>query len=358
MKRQSTTRLATYLTAIAATALMGCQVPGAHAKPPAVVPPEKIDSVTVYPIWMGDRLYDNVGDALGLVLEKQGVPNVWPTDHEFTPALEVEWEQAAKAFGQKVRKDGIKSEHALLAAYVGSRAEGVKEIRIAVVDEKGQVVLRDVQTRDDPAFKRTRPGDPMACCFFVAERLKPYLDTSAHHGEQGRMMRVWAERSGLPAREERAAIEQREEKFEDNAPNCQVVIYPPRIGDEVDRQRAEHLVAEINKRGWFNAQIAKEAPVLKVAGNSNEQRVLWDLAKRFQDYVKEHPPAADYALYADYLMAGEKVGAVHFVICDRSGAWVVVDFQNSHHADFQAVKPQSRADCDELLLRMLKDCVQ
>jgi hypothetical protein len=91
----------------------------------------------------------------------------------------------------------------------------------------------------------------------------------------------------------------------------------------------------------------------------NEQKVLWDMARGVREFVQAHRPDADYVLYAHYLMGKDAsgktaVGGVHFVICDREGRWVVVDFQNDHHGDFNAVNPKSREDCDQLVARRLK----
>jgi hypothetical protein len=38
-------------------------------------------------------------------------------------------------------------------------------------------------------------------------------------------------------------------------------------------------------------------------------------------------------------------------VCDRNAEWVIVDFQNSHHADFQSISPTSPDDCIRLILR-------
>jgi hypothetical protein len=51
-------------------------------------------------------------------------------------------------------------------------------------------------------------------------------------------------------------------------------------------------------------------------------------------------------------------GYVHFVICDRRGEWVIVDMQNSHHPDYQSVKPISQADCDKILVKRLEQYVR
>jgi hypothetical protein len=80
------------------------------------------------------------------------------------------------------------------------------------------------------------------------------------------------------------------------------------------------------------------------------------LAREFRDYAKKNPTDADYVLYADYVFNPQnwEQGFVHFVVCDRKGDWVIVDFQNSHQADYQSVKPTSRERCDQLLVQRLE----
>jgi hypothetical protein len=92
----------------------------------------------------------------------------------------------------------------------------------------------------------------------------------------------------------------------------------------------------------------------------NELKILWDLAREFREYCRKNPSGADYALYADYGFNPEQweQGFVHFVVCDRSGEWVIVDMQNSHHPDYQSVKPTSREDCNRLLVQRLKGYLQ
>jgi hypothetical protein len=105
------------------------------------------------------------------------------------------------------------------------------------------------------------------------------------------------------------------------------------------------------------AEPAKQALLLKASqADPNEMKVLWDLAREFRDYAKKNPVDADYVLYADYRFNPQRwqAGFVHFVVCDRQGEWVLVDMQNSHHPDYQSIKPTSREDCDKLLLKRLE----
>jgi hypothetical protein len=71
--------------------------------------------------------------------------------------------------------------------------------------------------------------------------------------------------------------------------------------------------------------------------------------------VLANKPDVDYALVADYVIRPDngQVWAVNFVICDRAGDWVIVDFQNNHHDDFNAIAPKTADDCADLVSRRL-----
>jgi hypothetical protein len=102
---------------------------------------------------------------------------------------------------------------------------------------------------------------------------------------------------------------------------------------------------------------ADQAILLKTSqADPNELKALWNLAREFRDYVRAHPPATDYALYADYVFNPQNVdqGFVHFVVCDRKGEWVIVDLQNSHQPDYQSIGIISRDRCDQLLIKRLE----
>jgi len=102
----------------------------------------------------------------------------------------------------------------------------------------------------------------------------------------------------------------------------------------------------------------RDGPQPQIPGAPNEQKVLWDTARAVQKFVKENPPKTDCVLFADYRGAKLdqnqwKVGYVHLIVCDRQGEWVLIDFQNSHHADFQSIEPKSKADCNRLAVKRL-----
>jgi hypothetical protein len=134
------------------------------------------------------------------------------------------------------------------------------------------------------------------------------------------------------------------------------MVYPTRVGgDHTDQTSATHLSELLNEAGLCQATVAKTGPVLKGEGWPNEMRVLWLFAYAARSYVRQHPTDSDYVLFADYWDSPRKTTwAVHFVVCDRAGDWVIVDLQNSHHPDFQRINPKTLADGDRLMLERLK----
>ena len=201
------------------------------------------------------------------------------------------------------------------------------------------------------------PKDPMTCCVFVSRRLQELWklqDPLRGDAPSGKMARFWREDAGIPDEDELDAIEKRSETLKRNIKTATCTVYPIRVGGESDKQCAADLVAMLNERGLGKAETSQTDPALKIAGHSNEQKVLWDTARAFREFVKKNPPATDYAVYADYGLYGSKVRYVHVIVCDRAGDWVLIDLQNSHHPDFQQIDPKTAADASRLLLTRLK----
>jgi hypothetical protein len=129
------------------------------------------------------------------------------------------------------------------------------------------------------------------------------------------------------------------------------------MGGAVNAASATELAKMINAARLCKAAPAKNSMLLKASqADPNEQKTLWGLAREFRDYAKKNPADADYVLYADLVFTpgNWEQGFVHFVVCDRKGEWVIVDFQNSHHDDYQSVKPTSREGCEQILLKRLE----
>ncbi len=317
-------------------------------------------SFTVYPILLGNKPMKNVGEVVALLLERGGVKHLEIAENTFHPSENSEWEQITKEFAQFIPKQKIQTKYALYGEFMGTRETGVQEVRTVVVDAKGDVVWQDRQTPEDAAFQQTKPSNPMTCCVLMGKRLQDRFslkDPLREDAPNGDMAERWREKSNVPPKEEMNAIEERLNELKKDHQDTSLTVYPVHVQNQTYREHTETLCKMINENNLFKAQPAKNAVNINVPGNSNEMRMLWDLAHAFREEVRKNPPPTDYTLYADYIMAlpDGPVGGVHFVICDKKGEWVMVSLQNSHHENFQKIDPDSVEDCNRILVRQLED---
>ena len=303
----------------------------------------------------------DVGNVVGQMLEESGMQNLEATDMAFVLPADADFDQSAGYFGEFVRRNPIKTEYALYTEFVGRPgASRVDELRAVIVDRAGGIVWIDRQTPDDPDFKRIKPGEPMTCCVLLTERVRTLLDISKSARDKsgkGKFARMFAENSPAPGKAEWAAMEQRQAAMKKAGRNATVAVFPVRLSDdEVGNEDAAHLAELLNKKKLCDAKDVGSPLRVKIQPSRNEQEPLWELARAFQDHVKRNPPEADYVLLADYIMhpRGDRAWAVHFVICDRDGEWVIVDFQNDHHGDFQSIDPKTFDDCGRLVAKRLQ----
>ncbi len=315
-------------------------------------------SFTLFPVKMAGKYYKNATEVLALFYEKAGMDNLEIADAAFKVSPETDFNQAGALFGAYVRKNPILTDYALYAEFCGTRKTGIQEVRFVIVDRTGALVYLDRQKPDYPDFKRFRVRNPMTCCVLVAHRFRAMLGLpeSAKPGREGKLARLWAQRSGHPSKEEQAAMKKRCETLHRAGKSMKLLLFPVQIGKALDLKCAKHLAEMLGERGLCLADVAATAPRFDLKPTPNEQRRLWDLALAFRNHVRKNPPEADYALFAEYLLnpVKEKVHAVHFVVCDRAGEWVIVDFQNEYWPDFKNLRPRTSADCDRLVVKRLK----
>ncbi len=307
-----------------------------------------------------------VGKILGVLLEQAGMENLETTDSVFVLAADVDFDGAAGAFGEFVRANPIATGYALYAEVVGSKGDPpqIDEIRSVVVDKAGDCVWVDRQTSVDADFKRIKPSCLMTSCVLLTERVRKQLDipkSAKNDSGEGKFARMMAKNSPGPDKAEWAAMEKRQAAMKKAGPAARVAVLPVRLSDEkVGKEDAAHLTKLLNEKKLGAAEVVDSPLRVKIQSSHNEQKLLWDLARAFQDHVKQNPPEADYVLLADYMMhpRGERAWAVHLVVCDRYGEWVIVDFQNDHHEDFQSVDPKTLDDCGRLVARRLMGYLQ
>ena len=316
-------------------------------------------SLTIFPVMLAGQSNKDAADVLGLMLERAGMEQLDTTEVVFKPAENTEFEQLSAAFGKFVRRQELPTGYALYMEVTGSPATGVDEVWAVLVEQNGDLVWAERQGPEDRAFKRVQPRNPMSCCSLVSQRLIKTLDLIPPPADQvknGKMARLWAEKSGTPDDAEREAMDQRRKLMSKAGKGRELTVYPVQINNQAHGDAGQELTNILIDDRLAEVQVAKDEPWFRIQPNSNEQRRLWDLAHAFRDYVRAHPPETEYALCAEYVLREDlqKVWSVHFVVCDRKGEWVIVDFQNDQQPDFKRLKPQSRADCAELVAKRLK----
>jgi hypothetical protein len=328
-------------------------------------------SVTVFPvaIWATNKpekrvggIGQDAGKVLGVLLEQAGMGNLEVADSVFVLPADVDFDESPGRFGEFVRANPIKTDYALYAEIVGQTGNPpqFKEVRSVIVNKAGEAVWLDRQTRDDRAFKRAKPGCLMSCCVLLSERVRKQLRiprSARDDSGEGRLARMFAESAPGADKAERNAMEKRQAVMKKAGRGVKVAVYPVRFSDEeVSQESAAQLVGLLNKKKLCKAEAVDSPLRVEIKPNHNEQKLLWDLADAFQAHIRQNPPESDYALLADYMMSRQKnrAHAVHFVVCDRAGEWVIVDFQNNHHGDFQSIDPKAPEDCGRLVAKRLK----
>lgn len=316
-------------------------------------------SLTILPTRLAGQPFDRMTEVIGMMLEQQGLKTIELGKSAFTPGGKAGLKELAEGVGEFVKKTPIPTEYALYAEFNGARQTGLNELRAVVVDKSGAMVWTDRQAGEDEAFKKLGHAEPMSLCMLLVERLGPQLglnEETAKAAKPGKMATIMDERSGLPPEAERSALNGRQQEMKNAMPRGTVLVFPARVGDKaIDASSAANLAKLINGAKLCKAS-SGQAMLLKASqADPNEQKVLWNLAREFRESVRKNPPAADYVLYANYVFNPQnwEQGYVHFIVCDRKGEWVIVDFQNSHHPDYQSLKPTSREACDKLVVQRL-----
>ncbi|MFZ1937159.1 MAG: hypothetical protein WAU84_25755 [Thermoguttaceae bacterium] len=310
-------------------------------------------SLTILPVRLGGRPWDRVSEVVGLLLEQQGLEKIELGKTAFEPATKADPQGLAASVGKFVKGHTIATEYALYAEINGNREVGLNELRVVVVDKAGAVVWTDIHR------PQGNDRDPMSLCVLLVQRLSPQLslnEETAKAAKPGRMAAIMNERSGMPPENERATLPERQKRMKESRHRATMVIFPVRMRGMANTESATDLAKLIKEAGLCKAVPAKESVLLKASqADPNELKTLWTLAREFRDYSRKNTPDADYVLYADYVFNPRRweQGFVHFVVCDRKGEWVIVDMQNSHHPDYQSIKPTSREGCDKLLIKRL-----
>jgi len=332
-----------------------CQSGDPVSRLPAAEPQGELKagaSVTVFPALLAGAANADVANVLGILLERGGSTQVEIEPKAFVPEKGQDFAAQAAAFGAFVGKAGLKTDYALFASISGVPGKGIDGVRGALVDKQGKVVWSDEQQKGSKAFDAARPGEPLDCVVLLVQQLRKPLrleDPMRANAPASKLEQRMKAQTGVPPETELKAMDERLAALRlAGAPA--ILVYPVRVGSEWSADGAAAIVAAIEKAGCAKARAVAEAIPFTAQASSNEQRTLWSAARSIQEAVRkaklEQP---DYLLFADFLMAGEKrAGAVHTFLLTPAGDLVFVDYQNSHHGDFQKVAPASVADCARL----------
>ena len=317
--------------------------------------------VMVLPVRLFDGTMSEAGEVVGelvaVSLEHGGMRKVDWTTQAFSRSGEATFQQMSTAFGDYVRGSAITTEYTLYAEFLGTPGAGVAEIRGLLVDKGGNPVWSYRQTPEDEGFKKMRPREPMQCIVMLVNALREPLglqDPFGPNAFEGRLTERWAKRTGLPTSGERAALQKALETARTKFAGSKLVVFPTLIAGQPDRKQAAHLADMLNGQKLGKAEVATAQPAIEIQNVPNEQQRLWQMARAIREYLRQKPGAADYAVLADYAFAPDgKAFTVHFVVCDHNGEWVIVDYQNDHFPDFQAMELKSGDDCDRLVTKRL-----
>jgi hypothetical protein len=247
------------------------------------------------------------------------------------------------------------TDYVVYAEFLGKPQTGVRELRTALADRQGAVLWKETLRPGDAAFDRAKPNEPMTCCVLVVDRLYGALkipQAKRRAVTDGRMAQLWEAKSGMPKPAEREAMKPRLAAFKHRTTR-NVTVLPVLVNNAPDAKLAAQLAEELKGAGLCVASAAEAGPTHKPAPTTNEQKRLWEFARAVREFAADKK--AEYVLCADYLLKPDgEAHSVHFVLCDAAGDWVIVDYQNSHHDDFQRLSPKTAPEANRLVVERLK----
>jgi len=325
-------------------------------------------SVTVYPIIItpskniAASIPGRIAEVVGMFLERANMEQVELGEATFSPHDSDNLSQIAAGFGQFVTKQPLKTEYALFGQFMGTPATGPQEIRTVVVDKTGAVVFADQADKQALSHSKIKPDCPLECSLFLVDRLGKVWDLEdpmRAGAPEGKLAEVLKRRSGLPAEETVAAMNKRLAAAKATFAASTVTVYPIHLWTDWDNSGAAQLAKLLNEQSIGRAQTTETEPQLTIAGDPNEQKILWDTARSFREFIQTHPPDTQFALLADYGLSPSSDGShsanhVHLILCNRTGDWVMVDFQNSHQPDFRSIDPRTVDGANRLAVMRLK----
>ena len=217
--------------------------------------------MTVFPVVLNSgepisgvpaNMSKNIAEMVGLFLERGGVKEVEIADAPFAPPQNADLAKLSEAFGQFVQSQKVATEYALLGQFFGTPGKGVDEIRLVAVDRQGKVVLSQQMDRQQLSQGGGEKVDLMIASYRLVCRLQgPWglADPNRKDAPEGKMARLWAEKSGLPPKSEQDAMQPRLNALKQSIKTSTVAVYPVRVSGKSDEQLAAWLAELLTKEG-------------------------------------------------------------------------------------------------------------
>ncbi|MBK8099629.1 MAG: hypothetical protein IPK26_21185 [Planctomycetes bacterium] len=345
--------------------LRACASPTAAQDPQPAAPQTALHDagvkapLTLYPVHLLGQPNAQVAEALGLVLERYGMPDL-EIAAAFTLPADTAWDAIPTRFAAHVKQTaaGQPARWHVYAQFLGTPKTGPDEVRFVVVDATGAVVCSDRQTHADADFQRTaaKDPDPLGCSTLVAERLFTLADWRKAPGsvKDGKLTQRWREKSGVPDRKQLAAMKTRLQALQKDLANARFVVLPVLRDGGQDAAAAARL-AQACGEALGSAKATAGEGKLEVPPSSNEQKRLWDLARAVGKAVAGQQLAGEHRIGVDLGFDRERgSGFVHVVVCTAAGEPVVVDFVNDQNPVWTKAAPKELADLEAIAVARLR----
>jgi hypothetical protein len=325
-------------------------------------------SITVYPVVLGrsDKPDDadtikfgvRVAEVVGLGLEQHGMhPEISDETPEAIASEDslIQMEQKLQAFVTENKPD---TDYTLFTRFLikpAGRGPAVARICAAITDAAGQVLW----SKEITELPEGRGSSPLGACMLLGNAVRSASDLEEPDPENapyGPIAQLMDQRNGLSPKPERDAMARRFEAAQASFATSTLSVYPFRIWETEagSVEGGEALVAKLTAAGLFLASATEEDTRLVATRDPDQpsqMKIMWDTARDFRAYLREHPADTNYALLVDVTVP---VHHVHLVLCEGSGEWVTASLMNSHHPEFKELDPETLEDAITLAFQRLK----
>jgi hypothetical protein len=153
-----------------------------------------------------------------------------------------------------------------------------------------------------------------------------------------------------------SALAARQQVFGAVRGSATLLIYPVLIDGRLDSESA-CLLAEKLAAARVAALCVVGGPLPLPAAPEHPAAEGSVLARALSAHLAAHPSDADYVLYVRYALraAGWEHGSAELVLCDARGGLVFHELGDARRAEFRALRPVTKEDCTELVVRRLRE---